>query len=613
MNNKLKLLSLAVLLLLSTGSCKKEWLQPEPLSIYTPESYNTIEGLQAALTACERNLWYQYFGDGAPIITQEIFSDVAVEGTTDKSGPAQDLNLLITPDAQLNSTDFNRIGWYWIESYAGIKYANTVITYIDRPAWTDVQKPIRNALLGAAYFHRALRFYWLVNCFGDVPWIGHLLEVPRFDFVSTKREVILEKIKKDLEQAQQWVSDNVNKGQVTKGVIGHLLTKVNLELGKFDDAIASANSVINGGPYALMTTRFGKDAANATKNVIWDLHQWENKALAANKEALMLIINRPNQGAASFGGTQIMRQTVPFYSQNNAIKTPTGKVGIVESSTDPTFVNLTQIYGRGIGRCRPTWYSTNTIWENSGGDLRHAKGNWMNMEDLVYNNPALKTGDTNYLKPLQFRKSDGSLLCGDTIRSWFGWPHYKLYIADAINNPPRGGDGDWYLFRLAETYLLRAEAYFWKGNLASAAADINAVRRRAGAPDMLASEINIGTILDERARELYYEEPRKIELTRIAYILAATGVSAYNGKTYSLNNFSDVNFFYDRIMEKNNFYNKGVITNHGDRYTMSPYHVLFPVPQDAINANIYGVINQNKGYNGYSNNIPPKTEIKDDE
>ena len=32
--------------------------------------------------------------------------------------------------------------------------------------------------------------------------------------------------------------------------------------------------------------------------------------------------------------------------------------------------------------------------------------------------------------------------------------------------------------RLAETYLIRAEAYVWKGDLASAAADVNAVRTK---------------------------------------------------------------------------------------------------------------------------------------
>ena len=138
---------------------------------------------------------------------------------------------------------------------------------------------------------------------------------------------------------------------------------------------------------------------------------------------------------------------------------------------------------------------------------------------------------------------------------------------------------------------------------------INKVRTRAGAAPITAADVNIGTILDERGRELYYEEPRKVELTRISYLFAQTGKTAYNGKTYNLQNFSTDNFFYDRIMEKNNFYNKGVTTNHGDRYTMSPYHVLWPIPQGAINSNVEGILNQNEGYDGFQNNVPPLTEI----
>ncbi|MBS1751073.1 MAG: RagB/SusD family nutrient uptake outer membrane protein, partial [Bacteroidetes bacterium] len=79
--------------------------------------------------------------------------------------------------------------------------------------------------------------------------------------------------------------------------------------------------------------------------------------------------------------------------------------------------------------------------------------------------------------------------------------------------------------------------------------------------------------------------------------------------TYNLQNFSKDNFFYDRIMEKTNFYNKGVTTNHGDKYTISPYHVLWPIPQSSINLNVSGVINQNEGYDGFQNNVPPLTEI----
>ena len=66
-------------------------------------------------------------------------------------------------------------------------------------------------------------------------------------------------------------------------------------------------------------------------------------------------------------------------------------------------------------------------------------------------------------------------------------------------------------------------------------------------------------------------------------------------------------------MEYTDFYNKGVKANNGQEYTMSPYHVLWPIPQASINANTKGVINQNYGYDGYANNTTPLAEIPADE
>lgn len=591
------------------AGCKKDYLKPKPLSFYTPENtYNTADGLRAALVACERNMRHQFYGDGAPIITQLIFSDVAVEGTTDKSGPAQNMNLQITPDAPLNDVDHNRIGYWWSEGYKGIKYANTVITYIDEPDWDSTdqdQMAERNAILGSAYFQRAYRYFNLVNEFGDVPWVGKIYSEPKLDFQSVERKVILEKLKKDMEFAAEWVSNDVDKGEVTKGACLHLLTKINLALGDFDDAIESATQIIDGGSYHLMTDRFGIDKKDPSRNVIWDLHRVQNKDLAINTEAIMLVIDKPDIDGNEGGGIQSMRQCVPNWYKN--IVTPNGHSG----TTDKVGVeyDLCTEYGRGIGRCRPTWYSTNSLWKNDSGDLRHAPGNWMTMEDLVYNNPSLKGKDPYYGKHLQLYDDDGNILCSDTIRDWFAWPHYKVYVPDDIRSQPRGGNGDWYVYRLAETYLLRAEAYCWKGNLSKAAQDINIVRKRAHAQPISSSDVNIGTILDERARELYYEELRKVVLTRIAYIFAMTGKTAYNNNTYSLDNFSKDNFWYDRVMEKNNFYNKGVTTIHGDTYTMSEYHVLWPIPQSAIDGNTQGHINQNIGYNGAANNEQPLTSL----
>lgn len=145
------MLGLAVLLV--TPSCDDEWLKPKPLSFYAPENtFNAASGLWSALVACERNMRHEYTGDGPPILTEHVFSEVAIEGTTDKSGPAQDLNLLITPDANLNSANTNRIGWYWTEGFRGIRYANTVISRIDDP--TDYKSEAeRNHILATAYFH----------------------------------------------------------------------------------------------------------------------------------------------------------------------------------------------------------------------------------------------------------------------------------------------------------------------------------------------------------------------------------------------------------------------------------------------------------------------------
>lgn len=619
-----KIIPLAVITLLLTAyGCKKAYLDSDLLSQLQPDvALTSVPAMKAALNGLGANVRQEFFGDMAPIVTESIFSDVAVDGTTDKSTQAQDMDTRVTPDAQLDNPDFNRIGFYWTEGFKGVRYANTIITNIDNVKYKDEAE--RNNILGAAYFYRAYLYYRLVHQFGDVPLNLADISGPKFDYYSTKREVILQKMKEDLVFAEKWVAISADRGEVNRAAVSHLLTKVNLSLASFDDAITSATNVINGGKYALMRNRFGSTATDATKNVVWDLHRMDNKALPTNTETIFLAVDRETLAGFTALGSQVMRNCVPAWHFAN-LRTPSGlNPAIVDAVTAE--IPLTLMYGRGIGRYRGTSYSTKQIWTDNT-DYRHAKGMWVNMTDLVYNNPALKnsanaTEKALYGKPLVEATSANInnmfLNKGlDTIRHYFGWPHYKTFInstnalaVDKYWSPPRGTNTDWYIFRLAETYLLRAEAYYWKGDLALAMADINQVRSRANATLLTdASAITIGTILDERARELYYEEPRKTELTRIAYIFAKTGKAAYNGKTYSLANFSDNNFFYDRIIEKNDFYRNHVPTISGVNFRISPYHVLWPVPATAQRSNTNGHINQNKGYTGYESNVPALDKI----
>ncbi len=609
-NYRKAFLSFTLIVAITFTGCEEEFLDADPQSFFTPSNaLDTPEGLNSLLSQAMRNLRAEYYGDGAPMITENIFSEVSVEGTTDKSGPAQDLILLILPDANLNSANFNRIGWFWEEFYKGIKYANTVIGRLDDATFeSDAQK---NDILGRALFHRAYRYYRLTQQFGDIPLILEEITSARLDFVTTARETILIKMQEDLNIAVPLVNEVANNGDINRDAVLHLLTKVNLALGDFDAAIASSSQIINGSTHTLTTDRFGIDAGNASKDVTWDLHRVENKSIPGNTEGILLVIDRLGyeDNGDYAGGTSIQRQAVPLWWR--FINTPDGQNGM----SDAPGIDIDQVtaIGRGIGRNRGTHYSTKEIWKNSNNDQRHKLGNWYDMEDLVYNAPSLQnSGNSYYGKNLELYLPNGTPLCSDTIRNWYGFPHYKFFVPDPLNVKPAGGHGDWYVYRIAETYLLRAEAYFWKGNLGLAAEDINVVRRRAEADEITAADVDIDYILDERARELYYEENRKTELTRIAYIFAKTGKTAYNGKTYSLANFSTDNFWYDRIMEVTDFYNLGVKTIHGDEYTMSPYHVLWPIPASAINANTQGIINQNEGYPGAENNIPPLTTIPEE-
>jgi hypothetical protein len=601
------------LIMIALGSCKESFLEPKPLSFYAPENVLVDEaGLQAVLDNALATLRDELCEDQSPYLTTLKYTDVAVDGSTDKATPWQDLNDQMLPDGVNFHNAYTKIGWYWDESYKLIKDCNTVINRIDDAEFSS--EASKNALLGGAYFLRAYRYYAKTLLYGDVPLVLEEVKEPRVDFNTYTKESIWKKMIKDLEYAVQHVpeANQVPQGQVTKAACKHLLAKYYLLEGRFDDAIKQTSDIINGGIHHLVTQRFGVDKDNPDKDVIWDLYRIENKSISENTEGLFMLIDRYGM-EGNTSRTATMRNVVPNYGQTGIIKTPNGANGMTDKAG--VEIGLVETYGRGVARIRPSGYTMYDIWNKNGTtdwtDYRHRKdnGNWITMEMLVYNNPSLKDQNEWYGKNLQLYSDNGTLLCLDTIRSWFEWPHYKVWIPDPDRVQPQGGPGDWYVYRLAETYLLRAEAYAWKGEWQKAADDINVIRQRANAQYMYTAndlqQQGIGAVLDERNRELYLEEYRQVELNRISVTFARTGIPCYNGKTYNMENLSQDNFWYDRVNEKSDLYNKNVPTKYGNYFTCSPHHIFWPVPAYAINANTGGVINQNEGYPGTGRNVPP--------
>ncbi|MBR5661295.1 MAG: RagB/SusD family nutrient uptake outer membrane protein [Bacteroidales bacterium] len=196
---------------------------------------------------------------------------------------------------------------------------------------------------------------------------------------------------------------------------------------------------------------------------------------------------------------------------------------------------------------------------------------------------------------------------------------YTIVASDTVNITPRFWkfsddkhiiqndncyyDTDWYMIRIAETYLLRAEARLAQGNKSGAADDINVLRNRAGARPCSAGDVNIDYILDERVRELFGEEQRWITLSRLSCNAAATYVT----ECYPTQNNTASNTLYERTRKYGWGYENDMTAGRRETYTdalgntrhrpnIQPYNYLLPIPNQIIESNKDRKIDQNYGY-----------------
>ena len=133
---------------------------------------------------------------------------------------------------------------------------------------------------------------------------------------------------------------------------------------------------------------------------------------------------------------------------------------------------------------------------------------------------------------------DGLLATHKESNCWYLYPSLEKYVDHSSNNIKYS----WHsarpivLARLAETYLIAAEANLGCGNAAAAAQRINTVRERAAADgvdpsvmDISASDVTLDYILDERAREMAGENWRWIDLARTGKLVERVQKYNYNG------------------------------------------------------------------------------------
>ena len=582
-------MALAALSLGLAGCNDDDFLSENPKTVYTLEnSFNTAAQVEASVNNQYQHIryWYQndFFLKGAGT---DFFDTPAWRCGQGSSGYSNFANW---------STDYSTTYSVFEAMYQLVAYSNQTLDGIEETDLEYDSDEQREGFIAQSRFFRGLAYLTLGELFGGVPIVTEFYETARYDFERSTRQETYEQAVEDLTYAVENLPQYPEEaGRVAQGVAGHYLAEAYLALAIINDddssylnkAIAAADDVMS--LHSLMTERFGTRAdASSTStvggveayypdgDVFFDLFQAGNLDYEeGNTEALWTLQNDLTV-YHEYGGNQYLAYPRYFspvlrdsqwkeeYAESGANSSPWG--GNINTTLYPGGNTCAYVGGKGVSFFAPTKYLINEIWE---GDF----------EDDMRNNDLNIRRDFVCLDTLHSRY--GTLVTEDMItdasidRFYPIWSKFAPIDDYGYEGVAAGYDSsrdnmyrDDYAVRLAETYLLRAEAYMRLGNTTSAAADINVLRKRADcAYEVQPDEVDIYTILDERARELFVEERRWCTLLRMESGVAAKQILAH-----------------------------AMFTADYEYYTGTIDWDLFPFPQAVIDSNTGCVLEQNSGW-----------------
>ena len=575
---------------LLTGCNEDKFLEEKPLDFNSASnSYETAADYDAAITEL-------YF------LTREEFY-TTYDRTTDLSKFA---DMWITADPLKSNVvaDLSPSGamakFYWDENYKLIAQANTVISRLPNSSkLTDDEKKVYEA---KARFFRALAYRTLVLLYGDVPLQLEEVSTPKTDFVRESKDKVKAQVVEDLEFAAANLPEinTVKDGEISKPAANMLLAEMYLATGDNDKAINAASAVINNPNLALMKDRFGSQAKE-DGDVFYDLFRPNNQNRASgNTEGIWVIQFETNIEGGGNNTSHFFWNPGSFWGER-FFAPQVDKFQLIKP--DGTRLQLfdwpigDMTGGRGIGTHYATNHLYNEIWADDFDDIRNSEYNWprrfkIHRTNVLDDNPELKAAMPdgyfdleNTVLPDGWSMETGfaggvaattqlpnRFMCGYSTKMTTPFHHPDAQYENKKTYKLAGTGGktytDQYFFRLAEAYLLRAEAYVNKGDKNKAADDINELHKRANAKPCTADQMNLDYILDERLRELTCEEKRRLTLSRVGKL--AERIKKYN--PYFSAAYSADNKDYDA---------------HFD---------LLPIPLSAIQANKDAKLEQNPGY-----------------
>ena len=468
---------LALSVAMFMASCSDEFIEVQPTGTYLEENFyqNETQAYQG-LVATYDIMRKQVGGFENMVAMFNAGSDDFYAGggsSTDGAGIQGFSNYTINPTSMPGS--------FWSDYYQGIFRANTLLVKLPDVPMDDTTRARFTAETKAL---RAYYYFQLVTIFGEIPfYTTNLTQDQFYEIEKSAPAVVYAQIEQDLLEAipslPNMVDLTTEAGRFTKGSAQAVLGKVYLFQGKNAEAAAQFAEV-NGTPG--QTSQYGYK-------------------LLANYADLWVIDNK-------FNSESILEAS--HTSKSDVIWDNWGN-GVDEGNA----VNI-MVGPRGYSAIAPTAPKYQTGWAFNpvttdlanfmAGDPRFAS----TIEDLG----ALKAaGAINYTPAYM-----------DT-----GYFLKKFLPLEADKTT---GGGNWelnyrqngYVIRLADTYLMEAEALGGTG--ARAQALLDAVRARVG---LASVPVSLQAIWDERRLELAGEGHRWNDLVRTgraATVLASRGFVA---------------------------------------------------------------------------------------
>lgn len=481
----MKKLIYSILLLCAFTSC--ELLEQEPKTqILTENFYQTEED---ALTAV--NSTYAQLKSGT-----SYYSQVYV------------LNLFASSDQGLANwkySDYHRgiltgtdptLRVVWEAMYKAIRDANNVIYHVPNIA---MDEELKSRIIGEARFLRALNYFNLVRCFGEVPLRTMPLrpEATQYGTALSPIKDIYATIILDLKYASEncWglgerrgaATNEI--GRVTNAAADALLAKVYLRLASATRTAVLGNE--GNERYAVYGSQYhsfydsakvycDKVIENTDYTLVTNVTEWKEifAPTKGNNRELIFDVQSDNIVGLGSGLANI-------FSPKNAGFSAGGWGG--ESFMIPGFVNTS------IDKYDPRY--VNGIIQEFTDDKRDV---------------ALDMGTLDLYRGINLTNQKNLSVKGI----------YTMKYIDPDATSEHSSQQNWHVVRLADVYLMRAEALAEiHKNPATANDDINALRQRVGHTPFDGAGMSMTdfreAMLKERGVELFVEGHRWFDLTRM--------------------------------------------------------------------------------------------------